>query len=79
MKCHQITTDEQVVHTAELQLHDKKLSIHQRFHNHPKNKSKARKVDREINTIIGRLVLELERNFPSCSKYQSDIALFKKY
>lgn len=56
----------------------KKLSFDQRFRNHPKNKAKARKADRKVKTIAGRLVRELERNLPTGSKYQGDITLFKK-
>lgn len=56
----------------------KKLSFDQRFRNHPKNKAKARKADRKVKTIAGRLVREVERNLPGGSKYQMDIALFKK-
>jgi IS5 family transposase len=39
----------------------KKLLLDQRFRNHPKNKGKARKADRKLKTIAGRLVRELER------------------
>jgi len=56
----------------------KKKSFDQRFRNHPKNQAKARKADRKIKTIAGRLVRELERNLPVQSEYQMDIALFKK-
>jgi IS5 family transposase len=56
----------------------KKLGLDQRFRNHPKNKAKARKADRKIKTIAGRLVRELERNLPAQSRHQMDIALFKK-
>jgi IS5 family transposase len=56
----------------------KKLSFEQRFRNHPKNKAKARKADRKIKTIAGRLVRELERNLPADSKHHTDVALFKK-
>lgn len=56
----------------------KKLSFDQRFRNHPKNKAKARKADRRVKTIAGRLVREVERNLPAGSKYQVDMALFKK-
>ncbi|MGV8877466.1 MAG: hypothetical protein ACOH2A_00410 [Sphingobacteriaceae bacterium] len=34
----------------------KKLSIDQRFRNHPKNKGKARKSDKKVKIIGGRLV-----------------------
>lgn len=56
----------------------KKLSLQQRFRHHPKNQAKARKADRKVKTIAGRLVREVERNLPPESKYQSDIVLFKK-
>jgi len=56
----------------------KKLSFDQRFRNHPKNKVKARKADRKVKTIAGRLVRELERKLPAASKHQNDLVLFKK-
>ena len=56
----------------------KKLSVDQRFRNHPKNKGKARKADKKVKTIAGRLVRELERNLPPQSPYQSNIDLFNK-
>jgi len=56
----------------------KKLSVDQHFGNHPKNKNKARKADKKIKTIAGRLVRELERNIVPDSIYQSDLELFKK-
>lgn len=56
----------------------KKLSTHQRFRNHPKNKSKARKADKKVKTIAGRLVRELERNLSVDSVYRNDLVLFSK-
>ena len=56
----------------------KKLGVDQRFRHHPKNKSKARKADRKVKTIAGRLVRELERNLPPVSMYQNNLSLFKK-
>ncbi len=56
----------------------KKLSADQRFRNHPKNKSKARKADKKVKTIAGRLVRELERNLKPDSVYHTDIELIKK-
>ena len=56
----------------------KKLSMDQRFRNHPKNSGKARKADRKIKTIAGRLVRELERNLHPTSKYMYELDLFKK-
>jgi hypothetical protein len=49
----------------------------QRFRNHPKNKGKARKADKKVKTIAGRLVRELERKL-SPSLHQSTLTLFKK-
>ena len=56
----------------------KKLSMDQRFRNHPKNSKKARKSDRKIKTIAGRLVRELDRLLAPANKYLGDLALFKK-
>jgi IS5 family transposase len=56
----------------------KKLGVAQRFRNHPKNKSKARKADKKVKTIAGRLVRELERNLSPNSNYLTEIELFKQ-
>ena len=56
----------------------KKLGIDQRFRNHPKNKGRARKADKKIKTIAGRLVRELERRLSPGSGYNNDLELFKK-
>lgn len=56
----------------------KKLSLEQRFRNHPKNQNKARKADRKVKTIAGRLVRELERNLAPNSQYQTEIELYKR-
>ena len=56
----------------------KKLGIDQRFRHHPKNKSKAKRADRKVKTIAGRLVRELERNLTPGSMYQNKLDLFKK-
>jgi IS5 family transposase len=55
----------------------KKLLMDQRFRNHPKNKGKARKADKKVKTIAGRLVRELERKLPP-SLHQTVLVLFKK-
>lgn len=49
----------------------------QRFRNHPKNKGKARKANKKVKTIAGRLVRELERNLPP-GLLQAILALFKQ-
>jgi IS5 family transposase len=56
----------------------KKLSLQQRFRHHPRNQQKARKADRKIKTIAGRLLRELERNLPPKSKHQTTLEVFKK-
>ncbi|MDQ2721007.1 MAG: IS5 family transposase [Bacteroidota bacterium] len=55
----------------------KKLLMDQRFRNHPKNKGKARKADKKIKTIAGRLVRELERKLAP-GLHQTTLALFKQ-
>jgi IS5 family transposase len=55
----------------------KKLSLDQRFRNHPRNHKRARKADRKVKTIAGRLVREIERKLPAES-YATHLALFKK-
>lgn len=55
----------------------KKLAVDQRFRNHPKNGSKARKADRKVKTIAGRLVRELQRKLEP-GKYETDLLLFEK-
>ncbi len=49
----------------------------QPFRNHPKNKAKARKADKKIKTIAGRLVRELERNLTPNSQHQKHLVLFQ--
>src|SRR5664279_2242591 len=55
----------------------KKLLMDQRFRNHPKNKGKARKADKKVKTIAGRLVRELERKLPP-GLHQTILTLFKQ-
>jgi IS5 family transposase len=54
----------------------KKLSVDQRFRNHPKNKGKAKKADKKMKTIAGRLVRELQRLLGLNSIYKFDFELF---
>lgn len=55
----------------------KKLSVDQRFRNHPRNGSKARKADRKVKTIAGRLVRELYRKLPAAT-HSAELALFEQ-
>jgi IS5 family transposase len=77
-KCQAISEQEQLPVRQNYTRTVKKLSVNQRFRNHPKNKNKASKADRKVKTIAGRLVRELERNLLPDSKYQTTITLFKK-
>ena len=56
----------------------KRLSREQRFRNHPKNRAKARKADKKIKTIAGRLVRELSRALPADSQYRSELDLYSR-
>lgn len=55
----------------------KKLLMEQRFRNHPKNKGRARKAERKVKTIAGRLVRELERKL-TAGLHDHTLELFKK-
>jgi transposase, IS5 family len=55
----------------------KKMLLEQRFRNHPENKGRAKKADRKVKTIAGRLVRELGRKLPP-NLYQDILNLFKK-
>lgn len=48
----------------------------QRFRNHPKNRKKALKADKQLKTIAGRLVRELERNLGESSGYEKMFELY---
>jgi len=77
-KCKAIAEQEQLPVRQTYNRTLKKLSIDQRFRNHRKNKVKARKADKKVKTIAGRLLRELERNLPPMSKHQKDLDLFKQ-
>ena len=77
-KCQQIASQEQLPVRQSYTQTLKKLSRDQRFRNHPKNKAKARKADKRIKTIAGRLVRELERNLPPDSKHLVNLEWYKK-
>ena len=57
----------------------KALSYDQRFRNHPRNKGKARKADRKVRTIAGRLVRDVERKLgPKADAYRDELELYKR-
>ncbi len=76
-KCKKIAQQEELPVRQSYTKTLKKLYMHMRFRNHPKNKAKARKADKKAKTITGRLVRELERNLPLDSKYLDILSLFK--
>lgn len=76
-KCVGIAADENVELRQSYTRTVKKLLMEQRFRNHPKNKGRARKADRKIKTIAGRLVRELERKLTP-GLHQDTLELFKK-
>ena len=77
-KCHKIAEIEGIELRQSYTRTIKKLSLNQRFRNHPKNKSKAKKADRKLKTIAGRLVRELQRKLPAQNPYNLDLLLFHK-
>jgi transposase, IS5 family len=77
-KCQQIAEKEQLPVRQSYTCTLKKSGVNQRFRRHPKNKNKARKADRKVKTIAGRLVRELERNLLPGSLHQNGLVLFKK-
>jgi transposase, IS5 family len=56
----------------------KRLLMDQRFRNHPKNKGKAKKADKKVKTIAGRLVRELDRKLAPIHIFRNDLELFSK-
>lgn len=57
----------------------KKLSYDQRFRHHPKNRGKARKADKKVKTIAGRLVRDVERKLPAKGlDYTDQLSMFKR-
>jgi IS5 family transposase len=56
----------------------KKLLMDQRFRNHPKNKGKAKKADKKVKTIAGRMVRELDRKLPPIHIFRFNLQLFTK-
>jgi len=76
-KCVKIATEQDIELRQSYRCTVKKLALDQRFRRHPKNYRRARKADRKMRTIAGRLVRELERKLPA-GLHQTKLALFKK-
>lgn len=77
-KCKQIAKEQAIVVRQTYTKTLKKLFVDQRFRNHPRNKAKARKADRKLKTIAGRLVRELQRKLPVDSAYLTTLSLYER-
>ena len=76
-KCVGIADREGIVLRQRYTVTLKKLGVDQRFRNHPKTGAKARKADKKVKTIAGRLVRELSRKLPA-ERYKTDLDLFER-
>lgn len=76
-KCHTIADKEGLELRQSYRRTLKRLSLDQRFRNHPKNGRKARRADRKVKTIAGRLVRELVRKLAP-DQYAVELALFQR-
>jgi len=78
VKCKSIAEKTKITVRQSYKFELKKLGIAQRFRNHPTNKGKAKKADKRVKVIAGRLVRELERKLPVQHLYKQDLALFNR-
>jgi IS5 family transposase len=76
-KCRAIADQEQIELRQSYRCTLKKLSLQQRLRNTVKGRKTARKADRKIKTIAGRLVRELGRKLPS-GEHTNTLTLFNK-
>jgi IS5 family transposase len=78
--CRKIAKEESIEQRQTYTRTLKKLMMLQRFRKHPKNRTKARKAERKIKTIAGRLVRELERKLSDegKKKYSEQIEIYKR-
>ena len=76
-KCHAIADKEGLELRQRYSRTLKRLGIDQRFRNHPRNGQKARRADRKVKTIAGRLVRELGRKLTP-NQYGGELALFSR-
>lgn len=76
-KCVAIASDEGIELRQRYTRTLRKLLMEQRFRSHPKNKGRARKANRKVKTIAGRLVRELARKLTP-GLHEETLALFKK-
>lgn len=78
--CHKIAESEQIKLRRSYSRTVKKLILAQRFATHPKNHNKAKKAQKQLKTIAGRLVRELGRKLSqeALRGYKAQLALFEK-
>lgn len=56
----------------------KRIGRDQGFRNHPKNRKKALKADKQLRTIGGRLLRELKRNLKDNHDYDGLLEIFER-
>jgi IS5 family transposase len=80
VKCQSIATEEQVELRQSYSRTVKKLSVVQRFRRNKGGELKARKANKKIKTIAGRLVRELDRKLPvdALNKHEMSLSLFAR-
>ncbi len=76
-KCARIAEKQKLTLRQSYRFTLKKLGVDQRFRNHPKNGAKARKADKKVKTIAGRLVRELGRKLAP-GMHASDLELYQR-
>ncbi len=76
-KCTGIAAKQKLVLRQSYRFTLKKLGVAQRFRNHPKNGAKARKADKKVKTIAGRLVRELGRKLAP-GMHTSELELYQQ-
>jgi transposase, IS5 family len=77
-KCNEIADKEDIVQRQSYVRTSKQLVRETHNRKHPKRRKKAKKADRKLKTIAGRLLRELERKLPVhlLEKYQEEFELY---
>ena len=79
-KCNEIATKEGVTQRQTYVRVSKQLARETHNRKHPKRRKKAKKADRKLKTIAGRLLRELERKLPASllKEYQEEFELYDR-
>ena len=77
-KCLAIAEEQEIVLRQSYRRIVPKLRYEQRSRNHPKHAAKARKANKKIKTIAGRLVREVGRKLPPEHEYVEKLEIFKR-